>query len=175
MATYTAQKFNDTTQIPETITFVAGKVGNRPQSNTMVSYATTAAVEAVTGLTSNLALYAMAADSGMIYVSPIGSTTYKRVGSNSETITATSGAVGLDNDIVFFDTTAGTSTSTLAAGEAGQQITFVMAVDGGDQVLTPASFLNGTTITFDDAGDTATLVSDGTNWYTVGTVTATVA
>lgn len=175
MGTYVAQKFNNTTQIPETITFVAGKVGNRPQSNTLVSYATTAAIEAVTGLTSNLAQYASAADSGAIYVSPVGSTTYKKVGSNTETIVATSGAIGLDNDTVFFDTTAGASTATLAAGEAGQTITLIMSVDNGDQVVTPASYLNGTTITFDDAGDSAVLKSNGTSWYNVGTPTATVA
>lgn len=175
MATYVAQKFNNTTQIPETITFVAGKVGNRPQSNTMVSYATTAAIVAVTGLTSNLAQVAIATDSGAVYTSPIGSTTYKKAGTNTETVTATSGALGLDNDVIFLDTTAGVSTCTLAAGQAGQEITIIMSVDGGDNVLTPASYLNGTTVTFDDAGDSITLKSNGTSWYNVGTPTATVA
>lgn len=92
-----------------------------------------------------------------------------------ETIVATSGAISLLNDIVFFDSTAGISTASLADGAAGQRMTLKMLVDGGDQVVTPANFLDGTTITFDDAGDSCELLFDGTNWGVIGTATATVA
>lgn len=173
MTDYSAKEFN-ATQIPTALTFTGGKAINKPSTNVMAEYATHAAVIAVTGLNSGIAQVATATDSGAIYVSALGATTFKKVGTNTETIVATSGAIGLDNDVVFFATT-GASTSTLAAGHAGQVIVLTMSVDGGDMVLTPASFLNGTTITFDDAGDSATLVSNGTSWYTVGTVTATVA
>lgn len=91
-----------------------------------------------------------------------------------ETVAATSGAISLANDVVFFETT-GASTSTLADGVAGQKMILKMLVDGGDQVLTPANFLDGTTLTFDDVGDSVELLFDGTNWGVVGTATATVA
>lgn len=91
------------------------------------------------------------------------------------TVVATSGAIDLTYDIVYFDTTAGVSTATLADGTAGQKMTLKMLVDGGDQVLTPTNFLDGTTITFDDAGDSCELLFDGTNWGVIGTSTATVA
>lgn len=84
-----------------------------------------------------------------------------------ETIVATSGAISLLNDIVFFDTTAGVSTASLADGSAGQKIILTMLVDGGDQVVTPAHLLVGTTLTFADVGDSIELVFDGTNWAVV--------
>ncbi|MCK5603142.1 hypothetical protein KAR91_14770, partial [Candidatus Pacearchaeota archaeon] len=90
------------------------------------------------------------------------------------TVVATSGAIPLTAKIVLFDSTAGASTASLAAGYEGQRILFKMTVDGGDQVLTPASFVDGTTVTFDNA-DYIELLSDGTNWMSIGTPTATVA
>ena len=99
----------------------------------------------------------------------------KGINSAIVTVTATSGAIPITASVVFFDSTLGASTSTLADGYAGQRIPFKMLVDGGDQVLTPAHFLDGTTITFDDAGDSVELLFDGTNWGVVGTPTATVA
>ena len=90
------------------------------------------------------------------------------------TVVATSGAIPLTAKIVLWDTTAGASTSTLAAGYEGQRMLFKMLTDGGDQVLTPASFVDGTTVTFDNA-DYIELMSDGTNWMSIGTPTATVA
>lgn len=90
-------------------------------------------------------------------------------------VTATSGALALDADLILFDTTLGASTSTLADGYPGQEVTLKMTVDGGNQVLTPANLLDGTTITFDDAGDSAHLIFADGNWNVVGTATATVA
>lgn len=90
------------------------------------------------------------------------------------TITA-SGAIPLTAKIVYIDSTSGVQALTLADGAVGQQIIVKMLVDGGDSVITPANLLDGTTITFDDAGDSALLVFDGTNWGVIGTATATVA
>ena len=89
------------------------------------------------------------------------------------TITAT-GAVPLTSDIIFISTTA-VQALTLADGVAGQRMTVKMLVDGNDSVITPANFLDGTTITFDDVGDSCELLFDGTNWGVIGTPTATVA
>lgn len=88
-------------------------------------------------------------------------------------VTAVSGAIPLTAKIVFLDTTVGASTATLAAGYFGQRIIFKMTVDGGDQVLTPALFVDGTIVTFDNA-DYIELISDGTNWASIGTPTAAV-
>lgn len=105
-------------------------------------------------------------------------TTWKVIASEGiaiVTITAATTAVmPLDVDIFIFNTTVGASTGALAAGYAGQKVFMKMLVDGGDQVITPATFLDGTTITF-DGSDSATIVSDGTNWLVDGTPTATVA
>ena len=56
-------------------------------------------------------------------------------------------------------------------GTVGQTITVLLEVDGGgDVTLTPATFLNGTTIVFADAGDSATMVWTGTSgWAVTGT------
>jgi hypothetical protein len=91
------------------------------------------------------------------------------------TIVATSGAIPLTASTILFDTTAGVSTSTLADGVENQRMTLTMTVDGGDQVLTPANFLNGATITFDDAGDTIELLFANGSWMSIGTATATIA
>ena len=90
------------------------------------------------------------------------------------TITAaTTGVMPLDVDVFIFDSTIGASTGAIAAGYPGQRVSMKMLVDGGDQVITPATFLDGTIITF-DGSDSALLISDGTNWLVEGTPTAAV-
>ena len=49
-----------------------------------------------------------------------------------------------------------------------------MKTDGGTGTLTPANLGNGTTLTFDDEGDSAHLKFTNGNWYFVGG-TATLA
>jgi hypothetical protein len=66
---------------------------------------------------------------------------------------------------------ASAESATLANGTTvGQTITVLLEVDGGgDVTLTPATFLNGNTIAFADAGDSATMVWTGTNgWAVIG-------
>lgn len=85
------------------------------------------------------------------------------------------GALSLVHDTHVVVTT-GAATATLANGCcSGEKKTIVMSVDAGDFVLTPASFLNGTTITLDDVGDSVTLVWTGAAWASVGTATGTIA
>jgi hypothetical protein len=87
-----------------------------------------------------------------------------------------SGALPLDTkSAVTTITTTGAATGTLANGVSGQIKHIVMVVDGGDYVLTPANYANGTTITFDTVADSITLVFVAGEWYNVGTPTATVA
>jgi len=86
------------------------------------------------------------------------------------------GAVDLDNLITELTTT-GANALTLADGTTSGQIKIVnMIVDGGDGTLTPTTFANGTTITFDAVGESATLVWNSTiGWVATSTVGATIA
>lgn len=72
-------------------------------------------------------------------------------------------------------TTTGVEALTLANGIEGQELTILMIVDGGTATLTPASYFNGTTITFDDIKDVAELVFLNGKWNNKGTPTATIA
>ena len=86
------------------------------------------------------------------------------------------GAVDLTNLITELTTT-GANALTLADGTTSGQIKIInMIVDGGDGTLTPATFANGTTITFDAVGESATLVWNSTvGWVATSTVGATIA
>ncbi len=86
------------------------------------------------------------------------------------------GAVDLTNLITELTTT-GADALTLADGTTSGQIKIInMIVDGGDGTLTPTTFANGTTITFDAVGESATLVWNSTvGWVATSTVGATIA
>ena len=86
------------------------------------------------------------------------------------------GAVDLTN-LVTELTTTGANALTLADGTTSGQIKIVnMIVDGGDGTLTPVNFANGTTITFDAVGESATLVWNSTvGWIASSTQGATIA
>lgn len=78
------------------------------------------------------------------------------------------GAIALTDKGALLDGTSATVAATLAAGTAGQ-IIYVKAIDVTNAVtLVPASFQDGTTITFTPANEYAVLLSDGTNWHLVG-------
>lgn len=85
------------------------------------------------------------------------------------------GAVNLTSIVTFVDSTAGAIAITLADGAEGQIKNLVMVADGGDATLTPTNFGNGSTITFNDAGDSCMLAFDGTNWWVVSNNGCTVA
>jgi len=86
------------------------------------------------------------------------------------------GAVDLTN-LITEVTTTGANALTLADGTTSGQIKIInMIVDGGDGTLTPVTFANGTTITFDAVGESATLVWNSTvGWVATSTVGATIA
>ena len=78
------------------------------------------------------------------------------------------GAIALTDKLALLDGSSATVAATLAAGTAGQVI-YVKAIDVTNAVtLVPASFQDGTTITFTPANEYAVLISDGTNWHFVG-------
>jgi hypothetical protein len=86
------------------------------------------------------------------------------------------GAVDLTN-LVTELTTTGANALTLANGTTSGQVKIVnMIVDGGDGTLTPTTFANGTTITFDAVAESATLVWNSTiGWVATSVQGATIA
>ncbi len=83
------------------------------------------------------------------------------------------GAVNLTTSTTWIVTT-GADALTLADGVEGQRKFIIMKTDGGDGTLTPTTLGNGTTITFDDVGDSANLLFTNSAWYFMGG-TATLA
>jgi len=93
--------------------------------------------------------------------------------SGFEHITA---AGALDPDITTSFITSGDAIAlTLAAGKVNGAVKIVkMISDGGDATLTPASFGDNTTITFDNTDSWMGIFVNG-SWWTIGTPTATEA
>jgi hypothetical protein len=87
---------------------------------------------------------------------------------------ATPKALAVDKQVTLLTST-GIHAGTLANGVTGRIKEIYMVVDGGDFTLTPANFANGTTITFNDAGDYIKLIFDGTNWNIVQNAGCTIA
>jgi hypothetical protein len=86
-------------------------------------------------------------------------------GGNATTYTA-SGAISTNDSLSVVD--GATLAMTLADGRSGQTIT-VKADNVTSSTLTPASFADGTTITFDASGEVAILQFDGSNWQLIYT------
>ena len=85
------------------------------------------------------------------------------------------GAVDVVNTVTEITST-GADALTLANGTVGQVKVITMNVDGGDATLTPTTFAGGTTITFNDAGDSVILVYNTTvGWVAVANQGATIA
>ena len=85
------------------------------------------------------------------------------------------GAVDVVNTVTEITSTAADAL-TLANGTVGQVKVITMIVDGGDATLTPTTFAGGTTITFNDAGDSVILVYNTTvGWVAVANQGATIA
>ena len=81
---------------------------------------------------------------------------------------AADGAIATTVKLALLNGASATVNATLAAGTAGQVI-YLKAIDVTNAVtVVPASFRDGTTITFTPANEYAVLVSDGTNWNVVG-------
>jgi hypothetical protein len=85
------------------------------------------------------------------------------------------GAVNLTTTVTHVVTSSGPNALSLADGYYDGQIkVIVMKTDDGAGVLTPTHLGNGTTITFDDVGDSAHLIFTNSAWHFIGG-TATLA
>ena len=72
--------------------------------------------------------------------------------------------VNLTDTVTLLITTGSGQAFSLANGVEGQIKILSMVTDGGSGTVTPASFVNGTSITFDDVEDTITLLYQSTGW-----------
>lgn len=81
---------------------------------------------------------------------------------------AADGAIALTDKVAILNGATASVAATIAAGTEGQVVT-IKATDVTNAVtLVPASFVDGTTITFSNVNEYAVLVSDGANWMFVG-------
>ena len=103
--------------------------------------------------------------------------TNKTMGAMFGTVQALSGAGAVDlTSLITQVTTTSADALTLANGTNGQLKIITMVADGGDGTLTPTTFANGSTITFNDVGDSVLLVYNTTGgWAAVSNVGCTIA
>ena len=94
-------------------------------------------------------------------------------GSSTETITS-AGAVNVDTEVTLLDSTAGAMTITMGTGRfVGQRKIIIMTVDGGNVTMTQSggnlSSANvPVSLIWEDVGDNATFIYNGTDWNVVG-------
>ena len=81
--------------------------------------------------------------------------------------------VNLTDTVTLLVTTGGSQAFSLADGVEGQIKIISMVTDGGSGIVTPANFVNGTNITFDDVQDTVTLLYQSTGWVALARQNAT--
>jgi len=74
------------------------------------------------------------------------------------------GAISLDTLITEITTTGTDDAYSLADGILGQIKIIAMVGDGGDAILTPTTFANGTNVTFEDVNDNITLLFTSNGW-----------
>ncbi len=104
--------------------------------------------------------------------------TNKTMGAMFGTVQALSGAGAVDiTSLITQVTTTGSNQAlTLTNGANGQLKIVTMVADGGDAILTPTTFANGSTITFNDVGDSVLLVYNTTGgWAAVSNLGCTIA
>ena len=78
------------------------------------------------------------------------------------------GAIDVVNTVTLLITTGTNDAFTLADGVTEGQLKIIsMKTDGGDGIVTPDNFINGTRITFNDVEDTVTLIWQSTGWIAI--------
>lgn len=85
------------------------------------------------------------------------------------------GAVNVTTLTTKWGTTGANDAGTLADGAEGQLKFIVMDADGGDGILTPTNLADGTTITFNDVGDSVLLQFLNADWHVIVNKGCTVA
>ena len=85
------------------------------------------------------------------------------------------GVLNLTDTVTLLITTGGSQAFSLADGVEGQLKIISMKTDGGSGIVTPANFVNGTQITFDDVQDTIVLMYQSTGWVVLARQNALVS
>ena len=85
------------------------------------------------------------------------------------------GVINLTDTVTLLITTGGSQAFSLADGVEGQLKILSMKTDGGTGIVTPANFVNGTQITFDDVQDTIVLMYQTTGWVVLARQNALVS
>ena len=103
--------------------------------------------------------------------------TYLGLDGTAQTISNRTDAVNVTTSITLIDTNTagGTHAGTFADGSNGQLKIIIMKADGGDSVITPSNFKNGSTITLNDAGDSIILIFTDSNWHIIANTGCTIA
>ena len=103
--------------------------------------------------------------------------TYIALDDTVHVVDTTTEAVNVTASISHIDTTTAGSAhaGALADGTNGQIKIITMTSDGGNSVVTPAALAGYTTITFNDVGDSATLVFTNSNWVVLSHIGCTLA
>ena len=95
------------------------------------------------------------------------------LGGTVQTLSA-GGAISISSLVTKITSPSGTGTLTIADGTDGQIKVIVMASNTGGHALTISANIGHSSIVFNSAGDTATLIFLAGNWYFLGG-TATVS
>jgi hypothetical protein len=89
---------------------------------------------------------------------------YLRLAQSPQSISGNGALVANVTSAITNITTTGAATISLADGVQGQIKQFIMITDAGDAVLTPLNRLGFSQITFNDVGDTVTLMFTNNKW-----------
>jgi len=85
------------------------------------------------------------------------------------------GAINLTDTVTLITTTGADQAFSLADGVEGQIKIISLKVDGGNAIVTPDNYVNGTTITFNATEDTIVLMYQTTGWVQLARQNATVS
>lgn len=89
----------------------------------------------------------------------------------------TGGAIETISYLTTVNTDAGGDSYTLANGTMVGQLKkiYLLTDGGGNAVITPTNYVDGTTITMNDAGDYVVLIWNGSYWQTIENIGSTIA
>ena len=158
--------------------FGAGITANSLTTNTITSNGSNAELSLQASGTGDVVISALrvngttldSADSTKITVAEdvdVTGTLFSRgnvFGVQTLTGSGSTGVINLTDTVTLLITTGSSQQFSLADGVEGQLKIISMVTDGGTGVVTPANFVNGTNITFDDVEDTVTLLYQSTGW-----------